>query len=247
MAVNGQIIFHSRDEFGRIQVIDDGEKRHLSFGDNDQQSCQLRLAPFELQYDYTRAMLLPLLFCQQPQRALILGLGAGSLAGCLHHNFQRLHITAVELRQTVIDVAREYFRLPCSKRMEVVHSDAGEFLRHYHGSRFDLVFSDIFDAEGIADSQLQHSYLEDCRRLLSDDGWLVLNFWKDHRSQGDLQGWLEDEFSQGYSILTQSGNWVLMASNSPVIPSGKQLKDRAKLLSQQLGFALPQSGRLQAL
>ena len=58
----GKELYRYYDEYGPLQVFDDGNKRYLSFGDGDEQSCQLKSDPLQLQHDYSRAMLLVLLF-----------------------------------------------------------------------------------------------------------------------------------------------------------------------------------------
>ena len=117
------ILCQRQDAFGPITVTDDGTCRTLAFADHDAQSCCLKTAPQLLQYDYTQAMLLVLLFCQ-PKRVWLLGLGGGSLATALHHFIPGIHITAVELRPAVIELAYRYFQLPHSKRLAVVQQDA---------------------------------------------------------------------------------------------------------------------------
>lgn len=112
MQVNIQTLHHSEDEFGTITVLDDGECRILAFAPNDEQSRCLKATPHVLQYEYTQAMLLVLLFCQ-PKRVLILGLGGGSLVTALHRHIPGIHITAVELH-TVIDIAHRFFQMPRS-------------------------------------------------------------------------------------------------------------------------------------
>ena len=61
MKSSAQEIHRSYDELGPIQVMDDGHKRYLAFGTDDEQSCQLIHQPHLLQHEYTRAILLALL------------------------------------------------------------------------------------------------------------------------------------------------------------------------------------------
>lgn len=88
MAIPRREIHRTHDEYGVIDVYDDREKRYLAFRDQTKQSKAVcsKHTPADLQCGYTRVMLLPLLFLSNPKTALILGLGAGSLATCLHHN-----------------------------------------------------------------------------------------------------------------------------------------------------------------
>ena len=67
-------IYRSFDEYGLLRVFEDGNKRYLAFAEDDEQSCQLKSEPLLLQHDYTRAMLLVLLFTQ-PQNIMLFGAG----------------------------------------------------------------------------------------------------------------------------------------------------------------------------
>ena len=138
----GREVFRAYDDYGPLLVFDDGNKRYLSFSELDEQSCQLKSNPIQLQHDYSQAMLLVLLFCQ-PGSMLLLGLGGGTLVTTLHHIVAGLSITAVELRPKVVDVAYRYFQLPRSKRISVVIDDAGEFISQSEAKKVDVLFSDI--------------------------------------------------------------------------------------------------------
>ena len=238
MSIPGKEIFRYHDPFGPVSVFDDGNKRYLALGGDDQQSCQLKHQPAQLQYDYTRAMLLALLFKPQAKRTLLLGLGGGSLATCLHHHFADLSITAVELRPAVIDVAYQYFQLPRGPRLQVIEADANDYLQNNPPADFDIVFSDIYGSDGVNDLQLQERYLDQCGDCLSNDGWLVLNCWQQHRSEAAMMRYLKTRFADLRVCSTQSGNWVILAGRKKATTNDKQLRQKAKVLSAQLGFSL---------
>lgn len=243
MAIPGKEIHRSYDSFGPVQVMDDGNKRYLAFGSDDEQSCQLKLQPTQLQYEYTRAMLLALLLVDQPQKVLTLGLGGGSLAGCIHSHWPQIQVTAVEIRRSVIDIAHRYFQLPLCERLNVIEADAADFLREQEmnpqaGGGFDLVFSDIYGADGVDDLQLQERYLDQCFECLSDGGWLVLNCWREHRGEADFIEVLKERFADVRMCLTQSGNWILLCGRRQAKLSDKQLRQQARELGSELGFSL---------
>lgn len=252
MAIPGKEIFHCHDRFGQIQVFDDGNKRYLAFGNDDEQSCLLKNAPSHLQYDYTRTMLLPLVFqAQQPQtnnsHILLLGLGGGSLANCLLNLLPSCQITAIELRQTVVDIAYQYFELPKSKRLNVVTGDAKQFIKNDR-QQYRLIFSDIYSADGIDNAQVQIDYLAYCLQLLTTGGWLVLNFWREHRGNERLLAFLKSQCQEVRIATTASGNWIVLASKHSQAISPKQLLGYARQLSEQLGFSLlPSLKKLQAV
>ncbi len=238
MPVSGKEIYRCYDDYGPIQVFDDNNKRYLSFGNGNEQSCVLISNPSHLQYDYTRAMIIPLLFNPEPRTALILGLGGGSLASCLHRYLPETTQTVVELRQQVIDVAQQYFQLPSSDRLTLINDDAANYLRSNEPDNFDLIFSDIYSAEGVDELQLQELYLDQCCNCLSSTGWLVLNFWKEHRGSHEVLTLLKERFKEVKMCTTESENWVVLASmNTEQLPP-KALRGRAKELAKKMGFSL---------
>lgn len=239
MPIHSKEIFRSYDEFGAVQVFDDGNQRRLAFGEGDQQSCMLKAQPAQLHYEYTRAMALALLFNENAKSTLLLGLGAGSLASFLHR-YSTLSITAVELRQLVIDVAYRYFELPQCERLSVQCENALHFLQRNEPCDYDLIFSDIYTGEGVDNLQLQESYLDMCNQCLSPNGWLVLNCWREHQSEQDLIEVLRSRFSKLYCCTTQSGNWILFAGNT-ALASQKIMTNSAKELSVKVGFNLQSS------
>lgn len=235
----GREIFRTYDEHGPIQVFDDGNRRYLSFGEGEEQSCVALHEPQILQHDYTRAMLLPLLFAE-PKRALLLGLGGGALASCLWHALPELTIQAIELRRAVIKVAYRYFDLPRDPRLEVVNDDAAEFLERAPAGRVDLLCSDLYGGEGMALQLFQPWFMEACTRALSPDGWLVLNCWNEHRAAHETLASLYDLFATVQACNTPGGNWIVFASRRPARVSARAVEENAREWARRLGFSLAQ-------
>lgn len=246
MSLPGQEIYRGYDEYGAVRVLDDGEKRYLAFGDLDEQSCCLKHQPLVPEHEYVRAMLLVLLFAE-PKQVISLGLGAGALNSCLHGRFAGCKQQVAELRPEVVEVAHRFFQLPRGKRIQIHTMDALGFLRNVETRKADIIFSDIYGAEGLSEQQLGEEYLELCAARLKPGGWLVLNLWREHQGPETLERLLP-YFGALYGCHTQSGNWVVFAAEDDPEPSQNQLEKRARQLSQQLDFSLlPFLKRLKAL
>lgn len=238
------LLYQTADSYGPIMVFEDSDYRVLAFANNDEQSRCLKAAPQQLQYAYTQAMLLVLLF-NEPKRVLLLGLGGGSLVTALHAYAPAIDITAVELRASVIEIATRFFYLPRSKRIHILHQEANDFIQTYTGRTFDLIFSDLYHAEGAAAVQSQAEFLVACAQQLKSNGWLVINVWSDQRQQPDLMDALKTHFSCVYSISTTSKNWILIAGQQTPYFSQRELKEKSQQLSHRLGFSL--GGALQQM
>lgn len=234
--IPGKEIHRSYDHFGAVRVHDDGQKRYLSFGSVDEQSCVLKSEPMVPQHEYTRIMLLVLLW-SKPKRVLSLGLGAGALNTCLHHALSAAKQEVVEIRPAVVEAAYRYFQLPRGKRLVVHTQDAVAFVAADLSQRYDVIFSDIYEESGVNEDQLSHAYIEGCLDKLKPQGWLVLNCWREHQSEA-LLSYLQNRCPDVRSCITQSGNWVVFAGLSKTIETQKGLQVAAKALTPQLGFSL---------
>ncbi len=240
MAEMGKEIYRTYDEYGPIKVFDDGTKRYLSFGEGDEQSCVLKAEPALLQHDYTRAMLLPLLY-RQPRDAILVGLGGGALLTCLHHHLPELQLRVVELRHSVIKIAHRYFEVPRGERITLIQQDVTEFLEEQGVAKTDMLFSDIYGAEGMEPQFFQPWYIEACAQLLSDDGWLVLNCWEEQRGEHETLEAIAENFAEVYTCTVPSGNWIILASKKSMAVAESLLKERAKELSKQFGYAVTEN------
>lgn len=230
-------VYEVADQYGTVTVSDDGECYILSFAAHDEQSRGLKAVPHLLQYDYTQAMLLVLLFCH-PKRVLILGLGGGSLVNALYHAVSGIHITAVELRAAVIDVAQRYFQVPRAKRIEIIEQDADVFLLENNLRKVDVIFADLYEATGTAAVQLRKDFIQRCTELLKEQGWLVLNYWQEQQEDSYLRDALHQHFADVRYVLTGSKNWVILAGKVANYQANSVLKEQASQWSDKLEFLL---------
>ena len=240
MSITGKELFRTHDEYGAIQVIDDGNKRYLAFSEGDEQSCMLKSEPAQLQHDYTQAMLLVLLF-NQPQQTTLFGLGGGCLASCLHHHLPDIQLEVIELRAAVIQIAQRYFQLPKSERLSIINADVRDWFSREDNSKSEILFSDIYLGDGVDSQQLQPSFVDQCYAQLTDNGWLVLNCWKEHRSETFMLDTIKAYFTDVRICTTQSGNWIIFAGKKQNLDSKKQLMAKSRTWSQKLGFSLQPS------
>ncbi|MFQ3187591.1 spermidine synthase [Marinomonas primoryensis] len=231
------LLHDSADELGPIRIFDDGQYRVLSFAEGDEQS-RIRLStPHILQHEYTQAMMLPLLFCD-PKRVCILGLGGGALLHALHHTIPAIHITAVELRQEVMDAAEMYFKLPRGKRITLSVANAIDCMAEGLPKKVDLLMTDLYNTEGMDRGVLQASFIENCAKNIKDDGWLALNCWMNDKNNQDLTDIIKKHFIDVRALDTGGGNWVIIAGKRMNHGNAKELKAHALSLSNHMGFQL---------
>ena len=228
-----KVLHVDSDSVGDFCVLDDGDFRVLSFGDNDEQSKMDKVQPHVPQHTYVQAMLAVLLFTQ-PKSVIILGLGGGALVHSLRHVDAAIKITAVELRERVIEVAKRFFQLPLGKKLNLVHQDANLFLAQAEHKKVDVVFADIYSNKGVDKQQLSTLFIGQAKELLKTDGFLVLNCWKEHSRDTQLRDTLYSHFTHVYACLTGGGNWVVYATNGHTGFAAANNKQALQALSQKL-------------
>jgi spermidine synthase len=250
----GELVYQVRDEEGLIDVVDAYGIRSLHFGSSPKQSAMALDEPDRLELPYTRAMLASLLFQPMPRRVLMLGLGGGTLARCLLRHFPDCQIDVVELRPTVVAIARRYFDLPDSPRLHIHQADGVEWVtRPPKGEceHFDLVMVDLFDEQGMAAGVLDQTFFRALRQRLTANGVLAINLWSNPvAALRESMSLLKESFGEGSLRLQVMGRGNVIglgvAAGMPAVDVAK-LMPVAQRLEQRLGVAftrlLPQISR----
>ncbi|MCS6945308.1 MAG: spermidine synthase [Sutterellaceae bacterium] len=152
--------------------------RYLHFGTEWVQGAMRLARPYALVLEYQQQMMAPLLFLPRPRRILQLGLGAAALAKFCWRALPRAHVTAVEISDAVVTVARRWFRLPTDDRLQVVVADAREFLTTA-GRTFaaDWLQVDLYDAAARGPVYDDVAFYRACRAALAERGVAAINLF----------------------------------------------------------------------
>ena len=162
-----------------LVVSEERGVRHLHVGGEAIQSAMRLADPFALELDYTRCMMAFLLFHPDPRRALMIGLGGGSLAKFFHRNLPRLRTHAVEYDDRVIATARSLFHVPPDDaRLVVEHGDGIEALAP---ECCDLLVVDGFEDESLPEALVSQDFFDAAWGSLEEPGVLVMNCMDDDR------------------------------------------------------------------
>jgi len=230
-AIKGDIVHVARDKLGNILVIDDRKHRILSFDSVFEQSKILRTAPHLPVHEYNRAMLLPIAW-REPARVTVLGLGGGALAHGLHKLLPESRIDVFELRQKVVDIARDWFSMPVSERLNVTVGDARVAVEELPPASTDMILTDLYTADRMSPAQAQRQFIKACSRALSDTGWLALNYHRMPERDGNLFRELRRQFPVLLVFKSKTNNWVIYGCKKLfdpwTLPSnrGKELEKR---------------------
>jgi spermidine synthase len=123
----------------------------------------------------------------RPTRALLLGLGAGTVARLLHEKFGDIPMVGVDYDLAVVDFARELLRdLPA---LEIVHGDAFEYVMQSaaHGGHFDYAAIDLYQGDQLAHGVVGRPFLRALKTLLAPRGVAVFNLFYERRMYDRLR------------------------------------------------------------
>lgn len=175
------IIHSCRDAEGDMHVVDTAEGvRVLYFGQDVQQSRMQLSDPNALITPYEQVMACWQLFDINIKQVLVLGLGAGSATKYCFEHLPAAQLHVVELRESVLTIAREYFSLPIDMRLTAYIEDGIHFVKHqlrHTVNKLDLMLIDLFDLKDNYTYTYDAAFLTACLACLSENGVLAINIW----------------------------------------------------------------------
>ena len=231
-------------ELPEVNFSDYGDVRCLHLGTEWIQGSMLIDSPFEIELEYVQRMMAWLLFVDaasvSKRRAMQLGLGA---ATCTKFCFKKLRMqtTAIEINPQVIIACRLWFKLPPDDaKLEVVLADAAlEIQKPQWQGQIDALQVDLYDHEAAAPVLDSAEFYADCRRLLTDDGVMMVNLFGRSSSYQSSVDKISEAFGAGAVWAfkpTREGNTVVLAQRTATKPKRDQLLARAEVIQTKWGL-----------
>ena len=202
---------------GAVYVTEKFGVRSLHVGSDTIQSSMRIARPNDLELAYTRSMMGFLLFNPAPRRALMVGLGGGSLAKFIYHRLPHTSAEALEINPDVVAIARRYFQLPVGdERLTVRVCDAAEFIER-EGPGYDAILVDGYDDDTPPEALSSRKFYLSCRRRLDPGGVMVVNLWGSDRRFDEYVMRIESAFPAATLCLPaeKPGNVVMFAFRDP--------------------------------
>ena len=227
-----------------IDVSEEAGVRYLHFGSDWVQGAMRVARPYSLELAYTREMMAALLLRNSlgwPRRALLIGLGAGSLLKFMHRYLPETHLTVVEINPEVELVARFHFKLPHDPQRIDLHIGDGAAYVAESTEQFDLVLVDGFDPDARAGGLDTQPFYAACRERLSPEGLLVTNLLGRNRGFAASVGRLREAFAGRALVFPScdSGNAIAFGAVGEHLEiSSEELKARAESLKKDTGLNL---------
>lgn len=118
----------------------------------------------------------------KPESVLILGLGAGTIYKLLKEKFPSVKITAIDNNAGMVKIAKENG----VSAKDIVEFDAFVWIEN-EKSKYDLIIVDLFDGFKFNMRVITNIFLENCKALLVEGGYLVVNVPNLSQCEGQFQ------------------------------------------------------------
>jgi len=223
-----------------LTISEERGVRHLHVGGEAIQSAMRLDDPFALELDYTRCMMAFLLFQPAPRRALMIGLGGGSLAKFFHRRLAGLRTHVVECDERVIAAARALFHVPADDaRLHIEHGDGVEALAP---ECCDLLVVDGYEDETTPAAMVSQAFFDAAWCALEEPGAFVMNVMDDDRDFDRHLQRLERAFGGAvlaFQALRDPNIVVIGLKGAPRQIAWRDLRARAVALERKYGLPFP--------
>lgn len=235
-----------------IDISEEAGVRYLHFGSPWIQGAMRIARPWNLELDYTKEMMAPLLLRDErrfPRKVLLIGLGAASLTKFIYRNLPLTHLTIVEIEPRVAIAAKQYFKLPeDDRRIHMVIEDGAQYVLGTD-KKFDLILVDGFNERARPGELNTLPFYQACRTLLTEQGIMAVNLIGLTRGVQGGFAQIETAFD-GRALMfpsCDSGNVIAFATAGEAIEIGlDDLRERAADLKENSGLnLLPTIARLE--
>jgi len=175
-----KVLYESEGVFGQVKVLDQmicthtrGWKkgRNLLVNNISQSSMNLNNPEYSL-WDYSYYMPLAASIYPKGSKALVMGMGAGTLL----KQFNRLGfiVASVEIDDRIKYVAYKYFNL--ENNYKIIIDDARHFIKTTN-EKYDIIAFDLFNSETPPIHLLTKECFNEVKNHLTDNGLFMINFY----------------------------------------------------------------------
>ncbi len=207
----------------------------------------------ELALEYVQSMAVglmfsPLMSCGAKGRALVLGLGAGSIAGLLHDTLRNYHVDVVEISDDVRRAAEGFLGAPTdSPRFKLHMQDALTIFDSVPtDARYDVIVFDAYmPGPAIPPPLATAEYVQLMASRLTPDGIVVLNFclpFYNVKTQLQVMAPYRASFRHLHVIEATPTSKVLVAYNSPTMRPAADVATQLDFATAQCGWPSTRRG-----
>jgi spermidine synthase len=238
------LLYEETTEYSHFKIYDRGGRRYLMFvrdsGHEVVESAIDLADPDRLAIEYTRVMFVSHLFRPEPARALLIGLGGGSMVRFMRRFFPDTAVTAVEIDGAIVRAAASYFGVVSGEHCEIVTEDGFDFVER-DGPAYDVIYMDAFlkpseqtDEEGAPLDMQTLAFLRRLRERLVPGGVVVININVQDDTEEDLDT-LRRAFPRVY-LFEGGGNLVAVGLNAEADVSERTMRRNARRLDDRADY-----------
>ena len=159
--------------YHHIRVQQDDEARYLYF-DQTLQSAMNLDDPSALRLVYSRYVSLGFTFRPDAKKALVVGLGGGSVPKKWQKEFPALDIDVAEIDPEVVQIAKKYFSFQEGKNVHAYAQDGRLFLTKTP-QRYDVILLDAYFKDSIPFHLTTKEFFSMANQKLASNGVVVMN------------------------------------------------------------------------
>ena len=196
------------DERGNILIFENSDRTELLFGDTVYSIIRKGSIYTHSYFDY----FLPLAYVHEQERALLIGLGGGTIPIQLARLFGgKLKLDVVESNRDMVELAKKHFLdgVYCN----ITIADGAKSLSNSK-KRYTLIMLDAYVDQRIPPQFLDGWFVEDANNSLTDDGILAINLI----SLSGMENYI-NELKKQFKVYSLKSNLVI--SNVILICSKK--------------------------
>ncbi|HUH86670.1 MAG TPA: spermidine synthase [Pusillimonas sp.] len=222
-----------------LNIVESEGVRTLHFGSPVVQGAMRIDQPTNIELEYVQQMMMWLLFRENADHVVQLGLGAAALTKFCHHRLAPAKVTAVELNPGVIDICRSHFELPPDDdRLRVLNMDALDYVSDFSRRRsIDILQVDLYDAQAKEPLLSTDAFYAACANCLTYKGMMTINLycdWPEHLNHIQM---MEKSFEAvAWLPEVHDGNMVAIAFKQAPSVDFEALYARATEIHATLGL-----------
>lgn len=160
-------IFQSKIN-GEIKIVESFGRKAIYVNGAPQSGAEIRLMWEEISERIKKQEL-------RITNCLVLGIGGGDVIKTIKKRFPQASITGIDSDPVMVDIAIKYFGLDNMSKLEIVITDAFNFIKKEKRSKFDLIIVDLFVGKLNPTKSRCRFFLRGLDRIRKNDGLILYN------------------------------------------------------------------------
>ena len=221
----GTTIFHSNSEYYDISVVDNVSIENVTgrvlLLDSAYSSGELPNG--SSMFDYVNEGKKLYALSDNPDRALVIGVGAGTQIEDLKREFSNIVVDGVEIDPMIPEVGSKYFSLKLDNRTNIIVDDGRRYVKTT-SRKYDIIVLDVFRGRGVPFHLTSIEFVKELKNVTNPDTVIIMNLIS--AVEGDKSRFLQlvyntysSEFSHVYILPLgdkpeKSQNVIMVATDA---------------------------------